>query len=138
MFSNMKAIIIKQFLEDAPTIIGRNYRGLALQLHEVLQAENDGKMEQKSEVMQITKRHLQTALEVYRAARKDVEHVDPYEARIDKIQRLHTESLFNQFLANDQLPLLQAMLEAENNMFLEDQCILLRRLLEKHTANDNA
>ena len=129
---------LEQFLEDAPTIIDRNYRGLALQLHEVLQAEDDGKMEQKSEVVQITKRHLQTALEVYRAARKDVEHVDPYEARIDKIQRLHTESLFNQFLANDQLPLLQAMLEAENNMFLEDQCILLRRLLEKHTANDNA
>lgn len=125
---------LDQFLEGAPTIIGRNYRGLALQVHEMLRAEEDGKAEQESEIEQITKRHLQTALEAYRAAGKDVEHVDPYEARIDRTQRLHTESLFDKFLSDNQLPLLRTMLEEEDSMFLPSQRILLRKLLEKHTA----
>jgi SpoVK/Ycf46/Vps4 family AAA+-type ATPase len=129
---------LERFLEDEPTITGRNYRGLALQVHEILQAEEDGKEEAGLEVAQITKRHLQTALESYKAARKDVEHVDPYEARIDKMQRLHTESLFAKFLASDQLPLLEVMLKEEKSMFLKEQRVLLRKLLEKHNAGKNA
>ncbi len=79
---------LENFLEQSPTLSGRNFRGVALQVHEILETEDS-----EDGVALITKHHLETALRDYLAARKDVEHIDPYESHWDRQERLHQERL---------------------------------------------
>lgn len=84
---------LANFLAQAPTITGRNFRGLALQVKDIIEKE---KRDEK-EVAQITKNHLEMALIAYVAAKKDIEHVDPYEAYQDKkwreLEELHQQRM---------------------------------------------
>lgn len=79
---------LTNFLAQAPSIIGRNFRGLSLQVKEIIEKEN-----QNEEIAQITKNHLERALIDYVAAKKDIEHIDPYEAHEDTLERRHKEKL---------------------------------------------
>jgi AAA+ superfamily predicted ATPase len=82
------------YLAQAPTISGRNFRGLALQVAESF--ENGEESNDDDAITQIKKQHLETALTTYIAAKKDTQHVDPYEAHQDTLERLHQEKMQQQ------------------------------------------
>jgi len=79
---------LENFLERSPAITGRNFRGLAIQVHELLETED-----RESDKMLITRNNLETALHDYLAAKKDKNHIDPYESYWDRQERLHQERM---------------------------------------------
>jgi len=83
---------LEYFLEQAPQITGRNFRGLALQVHGLLKKER-GEEEEKRSVTLITRKHFEQALGDYLAAEKDKYHIDPYESYRDRLEREHQEKL---------------------------------------------
>ncbi len=100
---------LEAFLTNAPTITARNLRGLAIQVQELINQER-----LPDTIILITKQHLETALASYIAARKDIEHIDPYEAHRDKVERLHTERMR------------QMVINTVNNQATQNQqCIIL-------------
>ncbi len=79
---------LENFLERSPAIKGRNFRGLALQVHELLETED-----RESDETLITRNHLETALHDYLEAKNDKTHIDPYESYWDRQERLHQEEM---------------------------------------------
>ncbi len=105
---------LAHFLTQAPTITGRNFRGLALQVHEIIEKE---KQENEDRAL-ITQNHLKAALKSYISAEKDVKHIDPYEAHVDRQERLHQERLQQreeQFQQQLQLQIMLAQTQARNS-----------------------
>ena len=117
---------LTSFLETNPEISGRNYRGVALEMNQEL----DKTPSKEQESVTITRGDIETSVTHYLESKRHIYYVDPYENNWDRAERVHTEGLFQKFLSQNQLPLLEKLLLDKDSLFTSEQCILIHQMLE--------
>ena len=102
-------------LTNAPIITGRNFRCLAIELHKRL-------TQNSFNCTWIGKKDLQKTLVHYLEAQKDIHQVDPYEAHVDRLERLHQEQLAHRQQQHE-----ERMRQVEQNFLLQMHLLALNQ-----------